>query len=205
MTQLLDETLKKDIRMRMLQQRKSLPAMKIAEDSLKIQQCLLQSPLWEKARSIALYMAKKEEVQTHLLFEQAVLQGKKLYLPRCKAHAYGEMDFVHCTSEEDMAPGFYGIMEPTEFAMQRSGAVLTAQEGVWPLDILLVPGVAFDTKGFRIGFGGGYYDRFLCALQGQHTVCVGAAFSWQILPSLPHETWDMPIQALVSEEGLQWI
>ncbi len=196
---------KQDLRRAMLQYRKSLTVENIMRHSLEVQQGLLHSDVWQKARTVALYMAKKDEVQTAALLQNAWKEGKKVYLPKCREHATGEMDFMACTSMEEIQRGAYGIYEPKASPSTSPQSVLKAQDGVWPLDVLLVPGVAFDFCGYRVGFGGGYYDRFLSALTGQKTRCLGVAFRWQMVQNIPHDAWDMPIHGLVSEEGLIWI
>ncbi len=196
---------KKILRTQMLKQRKAMSAAVIKQASLAIQEYVLQSSLWQKARTVGLYMAMEDEVQTDVLVECAWQEEKKLYLPLCRKEAYGEMDFVHCTGPEDMSAGSFGIVEPTVMAAQRVGAVLQLKEGNPKLDILLVPGVAFDAKGYRVGFGGGYYDRFLQDILKHGTLCIGVAFSWQMVLNMTHDAWDIPMHAIVTEKGLQWI
>ncbi len=196
---------KKTLRAHMRQQRKAQPVVIREQASVVIQECVLESELWQKARRVGLYMAMEDEVQTNLLVQRAWQEGKELYLPLCRKEAYGEMDFVHCVGAEDVAEGSFGIFEPTTTAIQRQGAMLQMEDVNSALDILLVPGVAFDAKGYRVGFGGGYYDRFLQHMVKQKTICIGVAFSWQMVLHMTHDTWDIPMHALVTEKGLQWI
>ncbi len=196
---------KDTLRKAMLQRRKAAPFATITQDSDTIHAILCAHEVWKKSQSVALYMAQNDEVHTKSLVHKAWEEGKHVYLPRCREKAYGFMDFYACNSEADIAPGAFGIYEPTAEAAARKGALLEASAGLWPLDLLLVPGVVFDKAGYRIGFGGGYYDRFLSMLKGQKTHCIGMAFSWQVLENIPHETWDMPMHGIVHEEGLLWI
>ncbi len=196
---------KKTLRAHMRQQRKATPMDMKVQASLAIQECVLESELWQKARRVGLYMSMEEEVQTNILVQRSWQEGKELYLPLCRKEAYGEMDFVHCVGPEDVAEGSFGIYEPTVMVAQRQGAVLQVEDVHSALDILLVPGVAYDSKGYRVGFGGGYYDRFLQNISKQKTVCIGVAFSWQMVLHMTHDAWDIPMHALVTEKGLQWI
>ncbi len=197
---------KNTLRAHMLARRKELSAESCAEVSLVIQEHLLQSEVWQQAQQVGLYMAKGREVQTQHVVQRAWQEGKKVFLPLCHTELRGHMDFVYCENMDDVALGAYGIYEPTPEAWQRHKHAYAAQGHSLALDILLVPGVAFDTLGYRIGFGGGYYDRFLQAKQqGYIGCCIGAAFSWQVVERISCESWDMPVQALLSEEGLRWI
>ncbi len=168
------------------------------ENSLKAQNLIIEHPLFQKARSVALYMPIQGEVATDSICAQAWALNKNVYLPRCLPHSHGQMDFVACKSMHDLEPGAYGILEPKQELMAENSHTLK-------LDLCLVPGVAFDKKGCRLGFGAGYYDRFLEILQPQKTSLVGLAFSWQIVENLPTATWDIPMTMLVHQGGIQWI
>ncbi len=211
-TGLEDILCKRTLRTALLERRKQFAMEDCVRLSARIKQHLVQSALWQEAQSVGLYMAKGREVHTQELVEQAWQEGKQVYLPRCRPEQRGLMDFVLCQGRADLAEGAYGIQEPTLETFTRQQAlgkgILGPDSGEQSsviLDILLVPGVGFDGAGQRMGFGGGYYDRFLHALQGQKTRCIGAAFSWQVLKALPRESWDMPVHALITEEALQWI
>ncbi len=154
--------------------------------SKKVQQRLLASSLWQQAHTVMLYAAVRGEVDTALLLAEAFRQGKRVFLPRCQQ----EQGFMQaCPFEEGdvLVPGRYNIPEPT-----RAAADLQAE----PL-LVLVPGLAFDRKGYRLGMGGGYYDRFLAA----HPLAVpcGICFSRHLFPSLPSDPWDIPMAAICTE------
>ncbi len=202
-------TSKPVLRAAMLAQRKKISPTQIQQKSRQLHTAFVQEDVWKQARSVGLYMALAGEVATVPLVEQAWQEGKRVYLPRCHKGKRGEMDFIACTSHEDVAVGAYGIIEPKAELAVRTEAILSAQNGVWDLDLLLVPGVAFDTQGYRIGFGGGYYDRFLQRVYApttqQRTRCLGVAFTWQVVKSVPFDAWDMPMHGLLTEEGVLWI
>ncbi len=189
------------LRKDMLQRRKTFSMDACVCISQRIQQNIAQSAVWAQAKTVGLYMAKGREVQTQLLLETAWKEGKEVFLPRCHAELGGHMDFIYCQNYADLAIGAYNIQEPTALAVQKHKESYKE----FNLDILLVPGVVFDTAGYRIGFGGGYYDRFLQRFKGQKTCCIGAAFSWQVLESIPYDAWDMPVHALATEEAMRWI
>ncbi len=193
----MDEKISKAMmRKTMLHHRESQSSSAMQLSSRKAQQALLAEKLWQEARCVALYMPTKGEVQTQLLASQAWECGKKVFLPRCNPTQAGHMDFVACRDMHDLVQGKYGIWEPNPS--------LPAQD-LGMVDMVLIPGLAFTRQGQRLGFGGGYYDRFLSKSENQHVTRVGMAFSWQILDTLPTQPWDISIQALVSDEGVLWI
>ncbi len=197
------------LRSRMLAQRKTMDSALLAEKSQALHTNIYEDAVWKNAGSVGLYMALPQEVPTIALVERAWQEGKQVYLPLCHKKQRGEMDFIACLGQEDLALGAYNIMEPTEEAAARSGAKLIPDANTGQLDILLVPGVAFDKQGYRIGFGGGYYDRFLqrllCAEPKAKTRCIGMALAWQIVEKVPYDTWDIPMHGMVTEESFIWI
>ncbi len=162
------------------------------------QQKLLAENIWQTANTVALYMAVRGEMSTNTLLEHAWHNKKCVLLPRCRP-TQGSMDFVPCTSMDDLTPGNFGIMEPHTHIPKKE---LDTQAP----DIIIIPGTAFDKKGNRLGFGGGYYDRlFAESWCCPHTLRIGLCYAWQIIDTLPLEPWDMPMDALVTEQGILWI
>ncbi len=197
------------LRSHMLAQRKNMDSVLLAEKSQALHRNIYENAVWKNARSVGLYMALPQEVPTKALVERAWQEGKRVYLPLCHKKQRGEMDFIACLGQEDLALGAYAIMEPTEEAAARFGAKLVLEADENQLDILFVPGVAFDKQGHRIGFGGGYYDRFLQRLLlGEckaNTRCIGMALAWQVLEKVPYDTWDIPMHGMVTEESFLWM
>lgn len=144
----------------------------------------------EKGWKVALYAATRGEVETGLIADAVRGAGGAVYYPLIRPD--GLMSFHRIASEDRLAPGLYDIPAPTDGSVE-----LREHER---LDLIVVPGLAFDLKGFRLGRGGGYYDRFLSgALVG---IVVGLAFSWQIVPAVPVDPWDVPMGAVVTEKGV---
>lgn len=187
---------KQALRASMQARRREQPAKEAAAASALAQRHLLNAPCWHKAHSIAAYAGVRGEVATDALLEAAWMQGKRLLLPRCGA-APGHMDFVACTSPLDLRPARFGLLEPAP-ELPPEGADAPSP------DLIIVPAVAFDRAGNRLGYGGGYYDRHL-ARAGAHTTIIGLVFSFQIIDHLPVEPWDCPVRALCTERGLTWL
>jgi 5-formyltetrahydrofolate cyclo-ligase len=138
-------------------------------------------------------MSVGSEVETRDLAEAILAGGRALFIPRIEK---GRMFACRIYSlAQDLAPGALGILEPLS-------SFLPAPPDV--LDLILAPGLAFDLAGRRLGYGGGYYDRFLPRRRSDALVC-GLAFSFQILPSVPCEPHDQKLACLVSENGISYM
>ena len=186
--------------------RSALSSHEVRQLGTLAQRALMADAVWIKARQVGLYVSTRGEMSTALLLQKAWEEGKQVLLPRCLPKRLGYMDFVLCDGPHCLAPGFFGIEEPRPeleaLPWEWDGA--SGQVELFP-DLLVLPGVAFDQQGNRLGYGGGYYDRALAhpALGG--ALRVGLAYSWQVIRRLPVESWDCPVQALCTEEGLQWL
>jgi 5-formyltetrahydrofolate cyclo-ligase len=141
--------------------------------------------------SVALYAAVPGEVPTGRIREAYLAAGVKICYPRVTGK--GTIAFYPHREGDGWEQGPYGIPEPPR------------RRGVRPhgtgFDLVVVPGVAFDRKGRRLGHGYGYYDRFLATLPDE-AVRVGIAFLHQVVPEVPVDAWDVPVHTLVTEEGV---
>lgn len=155
---------------------------------------LLASPLWKDAEVVALFVSLPEEISTQNLLESALREGKKLYLPRINSLEKGLMDFCSCSSLRELERGKFGLLEPQGQA-----------NAIFQPDLLIVPGLAFDRSGARLGYGGGYYDRYLGKRPQLRERCLGLAHTFQILDHLYSEKHDCKMAFLCTEEGLTWI
>jgi len=174
----------------MLERRNALSAEEAAARSERIQEHVLGSAVFAGARCVALYAAFDKEVRTARLFEDAVRQGKRPAFPRMKGRG-PEMDFCQVWDAREMAPSFFGFAEPAPSAPV---VALSA------IDLMLVPGLAFDREGFRVGFGAGCYDRVLAALRPEAWTC-GMAYDFQVVDQVPRGAHDRTVRLLVSEGG----
>jgi len=157
---------------------------------------LLDLPRWRAAREVLLYVAFRREVQTTLLLEDAWARKIKVLLPRCRKGEPGALDLVAVDSAAVLHCGAFGISEPDP---GRCPA-----EASCAVDIAVLPGLAFDRQGRRLGYGGGYYDRLLHT-GGLHTaLVVGLAYPFQVLPALPSESWDQPVGGICTAQELIW-
>lgn len=194
----LPDLTKAELRRRLRAARAALP---VAEFSLAAQRHILADPAWAAARIVALYMPLPEEMDTALLWHVARLQGKQAWFPRCEGKPGEEgasMEFALCPSPAMLRPGPFGISEPD--ATLCPGL----PEDLAP-DLVIVPGLAFDRQGFRLGYGGGYYDRCLARPAWAKVRLLGLTASALILDKLPHDAWDRPVHGLATEQGITWL
>jgi 5-formyltetrahydrofolate cyclo-ligase len=144
------------------------------------------------ARRVILYAALPDELPSRPLFDAAAGAGRPVLLPRPGPHAV--LEVARFARWEDLRPGRYGVLEPP-----------AAQPGL-PLaagDLVLVPGLAFDRAGHRLGRGGGWWDRTLGAARGARLTAVGVGFAFQVLHAVPHGPGDAALDALLTEDGWQ--
>ena len=177
--------------------RRALTKPERESSSRTVQERVFASEIWRKAEYVALYMPLHDELSTDLLRHAAFHSKKQVLLPRVLDHQ-GRMAFCFCQSTTPFETNSFGIQEPCS----DQKALLPNDIDRLPSSVLfLLPGLAFDRKGFRLGFGGGYYDRFLAPIR--QCVTLGLCFSCQLLPELPHDTWDQPLQYIATEK--EWL
>ena len=177
--------MKSELRKQVLHEMKDLPReQKQAMDQALTDQ-FLEHPFYQEAKIIATYLSFPHEFQTQELIEQALKDGKKVLIP--KTYPKGRMDFVVYNPQQLVKTSF-GLLEP-----QGDLEVVDASQ----IDLIHVPGLAFTTEGYRIGYGGGYYDRYLKHLSG-HTF--STIYPCQIQDFIP-ESHDIPVQEVLIDEG----
>lgn len=152
---------------------------------------ILSLPVYQDSATIMMYLNYWDEVDTGGIAEDTLQAGKRLVIPLCKGDIIIPSEIKHL--EEDVQIGMFGIREPRP----------TNSKTVQPkdIDIILVPGVAFDTQGNRIGFGKGFYDRFLPQLRDDVSI-IGLAYSCQVVDKIDAEDHDFKMSLLVTENGV---
>jgi 5-formyltetrahydrofolate cyclo-ligase len=154
---------------------------------------LLQLPEFIKAQKIALYIANDGELNTDAVIQWCWQQHKEVYLPVLHPFSAGHLLFLRYTPETPMQHNQFNIVEP-----KLNVATLCP---ITQLDLLLMPLVAFDNKGNRLGMGGGFYDRSLAncyATQCEKPVFIGIAHDCQQVAEVPSDYWDIPLAKIVT-------
>lgn len=183
-----------------LDRRKAMTTADMQKCGQAAQHALLATEMWANARQVALYMPVRAEMDTGLLLEDAWARGIQVLLPRCLPHASGQMDFVPCTSYKDLQAGLWGILEPSSECQP-----LPWDSNDFSPSVAVIPALAYDVRGYRLGYGGGYYDRALIQPAFAASPCVGLCYAALVLPHIPTDAWDRPVNVLCTEEGLQWL
>ncbi len=149
--------------------------------------------LWQykEAELLLAYVSTDIEVDTHAIIRRALADGKRVAVPRC-VPGTRLMEFYLIHSLDELEPGSFGVLEP----IPNPDRLLTDFEK----GLCLVPALCYDWKGFRLGYGKGYYDRFLAGFGGH---MVGICYSHCIRHSLPHGRYDRPVELLVTERYLR--
>ena len=153
-----------------------------------VQEQVIKSKEFKQAKVIGAYFALGSEVNTDLIIEQARTLGKTIALPRVEGD---EVSFYKVSSLEFLVKGRFGIMEPLPY------------HRLDKMDLIMVPGIAFDKKGYRLGYGKGYYDRYLSNLKPHFSI--GLAYSTQLISILPHEYHDEKLHAIATEDRILYV
>lgn len=157
-----------------------------AEKSSKICNFLQSSPLFQKSRRILFFASFKNEPDILPLAEK-ILTKREIFFPKILDSKSGKMEAVRVQSLGELKPLDFGILAP------ESNNIFPPED----LDLILVPALAVDVLGNRIGFGRGFYDRFL---ERTSAISMGVVFDFQIFPQIPTEKWDKKMDGFVSEK-----
>lgn len=186
---------KNELRAEYKARRAAIPAMLRQDYDSTICSLFLSSITYRYAKVLLLYAPTGSEIDIMPIARQALADGKAAAFPRCRIPDC-TMDYHIITKEEDLTPGAYGIREPSPALPVYSPDIFGADAH----PVCLVPGLVFDPEGYRIGYGKGYYDRFLADFQG---VRVGAVYTDFLVGRLPRGRYDLPVDVLVTEKGVR--
>lgn len=173
---------KKALRKQIREQKRAMTTEEIERASARLGELFLASELYREAKTIYGYLPYNQEVRTLPMLQQALREGKRIAVPKI----YGdEMKFIYLEDLSQVAPGYSGIPEPLE-----DGPVADDQTA-----LVLMPGLAFDPAGHRVGYGGGFYDKFL-TLEPEHPT-LALCYAFQMFPQLETEEFDIPVDCVL--------
>ncbi|MDF2855534.1 MAG: hypothetical protein K0Q87_1385 [Neobacillus sp.] len=155
--------------------------------SYRISKALFEDIDWKQANVIGITVSKQPEVDTYQIIRKAWELGKQVVVPKC-IPSKKQLTFRTLTEFSQLESVFFGLLEPNE--------ALTAETSSKDIDLLIVPGLAYTTKGYRLGFGGGYYDRFLSDYTGK---TLSLAFHFQVIPQFTIEKHDLPVSKIITD------
>ncbi|WP_096270592.1 5-formyltetrahydrofolate cyclo-ligase [Paucisalibacillus globulus] len=150
---------------------------------------LLQSDLWKQSDIIGITISRGFEWDTSKIIEAGWEQGKTIAVPKCDPKGK-RLDFYRLHSFNELETVYYNLLEPKPVEQNQISKQL--------MDLIIVPGIVFDLNGYRIGFGGGYYDRFLDNYEG---TTVSLLSKCQLTDNVPSQSFDIPVKHLLTEDG----
>ena len=176
---------KKSLRREIGEKKRVMTVEQIEQASQRLAQKLFATEAYQQAQSIYGYLSYNQEVRTEGILRQAFMDGKRVAVPK----VFGdEMKFLWIESLSMVAPGYYNIPEPIA-----DGPVADDE-----LALILMPGLAFDPQGHRLGYGGGFYDRYL-AEHHDHKL-VALCYDFQMFDHLETEAHDIPVDLVISDQ-----
>jgi 5-formyltetrahydrofolate cyclo-ligase len=156
--------------------------------SEKIAENFFSSPEYASSNTVLLYLSINREVRTRGLVDRVLADGKRLALPVCSDN--GQMTFRYITGRAQLVKGFFSAPEPSPECEEFAGDTPT---------VCIIPAIAFDKSGYRLGYGKGYYDRYLSKFR---VIKVGFSFDSLLVDSLPHGRFDAACDMVVTEKGV---
>lgn len=158
--------------------------------SYNIAKALYRDIFWQESHIVGITISNKPEVDTYQIIRKAWEEDKKIVVPKCLPKEK-KMAFRTLTAFNQLESVYSGLLEPI--------VNMTEEIAAEEIDLLIVPGLAFSRLGYRLGFGGGYYDRFLMDYHGK---TLSLAFQGQIVETVPVERHDLPVAKIITEEEI---
>jgi len=183
---------KKILRKEILEKRNNINLVKKEEMDKKILERFYESKYYKEAEKIFIYISYDSEINTKVIINRALKDKKKIYVPRTEFKTR-HMDAVEITTLDNLVESKYGILEPK-----------TEEPHIDPneVDLIVVPGVAFDRNGGRMGYGAGFYDRYFKKINKENIdkiVKLALAYELQILDKVPMNAQDVPVDYIITE------
>lgn len=173
---------KKTLRKQIREQKRAMTPEQITTASEKLVRMFLETELYRQAKTIYGYLPYNQEVRTVPILQQALADGKRVAVPKVCGE---EMKFIYMTDLTQVETGYAGIPEP----------IADGPVGDDPTALVLMPGMAFTKDGQRMGYGGGFYDKFLAEEPNHPTIAL--CYDFQIFESLPTEEFDIPVDCVL--------
>jgi len=184
---------KEDIRKKILSLRDSLTEEEMESKSELIQENLFNLPEFKKAKTILFYVSTRNEVKTEQMIKSALKQGKRVVIPLSDMKGRKLILSELKDFDKELETGTFNILEPKKEFFR----LVSPEE----IDFIIVPGIAFDKDGDRIGYGMGFYDKFLNSLK-KRIPTVGLAYEFQVVDDIPADDKDVTVDKIVTEKKI---
>ena len=183
--------MKKEIRTTILKKRNGMLFSEVLEKSERIKEQIFHADEFKDAKTVLFYVSYDNEVNTHEMIKKCLEIKKQVVVLKTDAN-HRTMLCSSLTNWDDLVAGAYNILEPRQECLKE-----VSPESI---DLIVIPGIAFDCQGNRIGHGMGYYDRLLKKKSNAH--CLGLAFEFQIVEKIPPEKHDVKVKKIVTEKRI---
>jgi len=183
--------MKKEIRSTILKKRNNMLFSEVLEKSERIKELVFQMDEFKDAKTILFYVSYDNEVYTHEMIKESLEIKKQVIVPKTDMNKRTIL-CSSLTKWDDLFIGAYNILEPRQECLN--------EVSLESIDLIIIPGIAFDYQGNRIGHGMGYYDRLLKKKINAH--CLGLAFELQIVNNIPTAPHDVKVEKIVTEERI---
>ena len=185
--------MKRALKHEIFEKRKVLSKDDVKEKSLKIKENLFSLEEFKKAKNIMFYVSFGNEVGTREAIKELLAKREKTVAVPYVLENYPILQLSELKNFDWLEPKTFGILEPKELYIR--------EFNYEKLDLVIVPGIVFDKKGYRIGYGHGYYDRFLKILK-KDVKKIGLAFELQVVDEIPEEEHDVPVDIIITEKRI---
>ena len=189
----MENNLKSNLRKNMLIKRKNMSQQDVWDNSNKIIDKIMKLPKFIGCNNIMLYLSFNNEVDTSNLATWCLNNCKTVIAPYCINSSSKIIPFIINNLDTDLTKSSFGVMEPKHDILIKAN--------IENIDLIIVPGVVFDENCNRIGFGAGYYDRFL-SLKSKNTPTIGIAYDYQIIDKVPTGVYDVPLDFIITEKRI---
>ena len=186
-------SIKDTLRKNMLCQRKNMKLLDINTNSAQIIDTIMNLPEFINCKNIMLYISFNKEVDTYPLATWCLANGKTVIAPYCIQPTRQIIPYKINNLTSDLTKSTIGVMEPNHNLLDKVN--------IEDIDLIIVPGVVFDNDCNRIGFGAGYYDRFLLK-KLKNTTTIGIAYDYQIIDKVPTDKYDLPLDFIITEKRI---
>lgn len=178
---------KEVLRKEMKNKRNNLSLKTREQFNLNIFNNFVNSTYYKISNNIFIFVSYNNEVDTHKIINQAIEDGKNVFVPKVISKEDG-MIAVKINSLDDLDTGHYGILEPKNYCLETNPS---------EIDLAVIPGLAFDLNGGRLGYGGGYYDRFLTLIKDS-CIKIALAYDFQVIDCVPMQENDIKIDGIIT-------
>lgn len=172
--------------------RDSTPDSELDEKSEKIGDNLYKTSEFMNAKTILFYVSTRSEVRTKQMIKDSMKLGKRIAVPSTDMKKHMICSFELKDFENELAPGAFGVLEPKKDVCN--------EVPIGEIDLIIVPGTAFDRKGDRIGYGRGFYDKLLSSLKDVKTI--GLAYDFQVVQQIPEDEHDVKVDMIVTDSEI---